>query len=668
MVTIWNDNIDTDNFKLFFESENEEKPESLFLTRFDDDRKTEIQKWIFEIKDKEFFKDDLCVHIHEEIEFQIDPPVLDFYEVEIQLSAIDNECSLKGQAYFTKIDENLVISLSSRLIDEVEGIFTITANYDEEKQQLILDALVAREIAENRTDPFFEIVSVSFTKIEQPVAPSQYVPYQATLTHEDYLSDTGFYHISQTLEVETRSEGSTTLMFLNVSGAPITYSSFQYTVFQDLSVNFTRDGVTKKVIFGGYARRVEYTSHLFCWIDRDFYENEFLSFIVKPTGFVKDSFASKALDLTMIPVEFTIQSDGPLKSDGIFDIYQDFEINIQNASLPGPLSLKTYAYAQNIPKDEPIRFVTQQYDTLLDIYDKVMISSAIVQRYDTTLVLTIWFDRDFYMKNFVSITAIDPVFDEKFIDPTAVTKTFSLMHANIILNLEANKVYDVIQPVRIYQKNSSDYFTINFHGTAFSDPGVPSYFLSYTHQVNYLNDLTIASYQQTQYTAFITLTMSRYFYENVFDHVEIHGTTANQISLNYPNSLISVPTIQEIDKIVGPNNNHLYLKTEINENCFSVFGCLEVDFDENNHSSTFSIPIQFSEIDRLVTLCNMNKIRLEDHHFYLNKREVLIETALLVSSDAIVFTFNQKIGQHPMINHIETNLHHFHFSIPCLAS
>lgn len=53
-VDIWNDNVYTDNYRLFFDDLDTEKPEKIVLTKFDDDKNNPPNKWEFEIVDKEY--------------------------------------------------------------------------------------------------------------------------------------------------------------------------------------------------------------------------------------------------------------------------------------------------------------------------------------------------------------------------------------------------------------------------------------------------------------------------------------------------------------------------------------------------------------------------------------------------------------------------------------
>lgn len=53
-VDIWNDNLYTDNYRLFFDEIDPDKPEKIILTKKDDDRNNAPNKWEFVIVDKEY--------------------------------------------------------------------------------------------------------------------------------------------------------------------------------------------------------------------------------------------------------------------------------------------------------------------------------------------------------------------------------------------------------------------------------------------------------------------------------------------------------------------------------------------------------------------------------------------------------------------------------------
>lgn len=54
-IDIWQDNFSTDNYKLFFESDNQsKKPDKIVLSGRDDDKNSPVNKWEFEIVDKNY--------------------------------------------------------------------------------------------------------------------------------------------------------------------------------------------------------------------------------------------------------------------------------------------------------------------------------------------------------------------------------------------------------------------------------------------------------------------------------------------------------------------------------------------------------------------------------------------------------------------------------------
>lgn len=53
-VTIWNDNLSSNNYKMFFDEIDESKPDRIILNKKEDDKNKPVEKWNFEIIDKTY--------------------------------------------------------------------------------------------------------------------------------------------------------------------------------------------------------------------------------------------------------------------------------------------------------------------------------------------------------------------------------------------------------------------------------------------------------------------------------------------------------------------------------------------------------------------------------------------------------------------------------------
>lgn len=99
-VTIWNDNLSSNNYKMFFDEVEESKPDSIILNKKEDDKNKPIEKWNFEVVDKVYIDtadDSLQEQIDEnkekisDLENAVDDLETEVKKHEIRLDSLDDE-------------------------------------------------------------------------------------------------------------------------------------------------------------------------------------------------------------------------------------------------------------------------------------------------------------------------------------------------------------------------------------------------------------------------------------------------------------------------------------------------------------------------------------------------------------------------------------------------
>lgn len=186
-VDIWNDNIYTDNFRLFFDDLDITKPEKIILTKADDDKNNPPNKWEFEIVDKEYIdtadailqaqidvineeiSDDYC----KLIECDIIPPDMPNEVGEYLVTAtaeivnIDGKIDiiLEGTCWVYTNEEDVVakkMRLEKAQIN-VKGVAVMVAVINENKG--LAYAIVDRILVHDLADAPIEIADISYTKL-----------------------------------------------------------------------------------------------------------------------------------------------------------------------------------------------------------------------------------------------------------------------------------------------------------------------------------------------------------------------------------------------------------------------------------------------------------------------------------------------------------------------
>ncbi len=120
-VDIWNDNQHTDNYKLFFEQDNQDvAPDTLILEGYDDDRNHKIKKWDFEICSKDYVdeQDRVLQEQIDENKVNIETNRIKNIQQDIRLDAI--ELKNDEQDISIQSNANMNITQNARL-DDIEA-------------------------------------------------------------------------------------------------------------------------------------------------------------------------------------------------------------------------------------------------------------------------------------------------------------------------------------------------------------------------------------------------------------------------------------------------------------------------------------------------------------------------------------------------------------------
>lgn len=127
-VDIWNDNIYTDNFKLFFDDLITEKPDKIILTKSDDDKNNAPNKWEFEIVDKEYIDnaDEILQQQIDSINSEIEDDYCKLIQNRVTLPEIPSETG----TYYVNATAKIEHLGGSKFltIDGTANVFTIGEN------------------------------------------------------------------------------------------------------------------------------------------------------------------------------------------------------------------------------------------------------------------------------------------------------------------------------------------------------------------------------------------------------------------------------------------------------------------------------------------------------------------------------------------------------------
>lgn len=183
-VDIWNDNLYTDNYRLFFDEIDPDKPEKIILTKKDDDRNNAPNKWEFVIVDKEYIDeadqhlqnqidiineeiaDDYCKLIEVEIDFTIPTVEWGNYRIEAtgNLHRTDGsivQCHLEGLMLAEPVNDTVDVRFQMQKTSiGIYGLATLTVVYYQGKAKMY--AIVSRDLAdeiEGTTSDWFTITS-----------------------------------------------------------------------------------------------------------------------------------------------------------------------------------------------------------------------------------------------------------------------------------------------------------------------------------------------------------------------------------------------------------------------------------------------------------------------------------------------------------------------------